>query len=341
MSRIWEVVFIQDVFPQVCEEKFLVIYHKVHHLALEVICCVLHRHLKSPPYAVIQTPVVLFNIENIWRSSLKWWVYHYSREVYWHFNILTFPPLVASTTFVSVLTHFSFFSLHPISLTPYPHGLWWHLNLFITTQVIISFSGYPLSSTSKTKDILVNSCLMLHSFWPPVMWSQNPHNKCRRALELKPIPSLWTSENRNRWPLELRPVATSVVWSTCHPANNDNVLYEIGLNVKRHPMSLGHWIYEQRRICEAPRHNLPTDRIFNLQCLCLATIHHCYGAVKANFYHIKVQNNAPYMACNVYTYHVCYKDPDFLECLVVNYNITLYVKYGFHPHSNQCSTMTC
>ena len=65
MSRIWVVIFIQDVFPQICEEKFLVIYQKAHHLSLEVICCVLHRHLKSPPYAVIQTPVVLFNLENI------------------------------------------------------------------------------------------------------------------------------------------------------------------------------------------------------------------------------------------------------------------------------------
>ena len=98
-------------------------------------------------------------------------------------------------------------------------------------------------------------------------------------------------------------------------------------------MSLGHWIHEQQRIWEAPRHTLPTDRILNLQCLCLATIHHCYGAVKANFYCIKVQHNAPYMACNVYTYHVCYKDPDFLECLVTNYDVTVYVKYGFHPHS--------
>ena len=62
---IWEVVFIQDMFPQVCEKKFLVIYHKAHHLSLEVICCVLHGHLKSPPYAVIQTLVVLFNLENI------------------------------------------------------------------------------------------------------------------------------------------------------------------------------------------------------------------------------------------------------------------------------------
>ena len=165
------------------------------------------------------------------------------------------------------------------------------------------------------------------------MWSWNPRNRHRGPLELKPIPSLWTSEDRNRRPLELQPVATSVIWSACHPTNKDLVLHEIGLHFKRHAMSLGCWIHEQQRIWEAPRHTLPTDRILNLQCLCLTTIHRCYGAVKANFYCIKVQHNAPYMACNVYTYHVCYKDPDFLECLVTNYDVMVYVKYGFHPHS--------
>ena len=65
MSRIWEVVLIQNMLPQVCEEKFLVIYHKAYNLSLEVICCVFHRHLEPPPNAVVQTSVVLFNLENI------------------------------------------------------------------------------------------------------------------------------------------------------------------------------------------------------------------------------------------------------------------------------------
>ena len=98
-------------------------------------------------------------------------------------------------------------------------------------------------------------------------------------------------------------------------------------------MSLGRWIHEQQRIWEAPRHTLPTDSILNLQCLCLATIHRCYGTITITFYHIKVRDNAPYMACNFYTNHVCYKDPDFLECLVTNDDVMVYVKYGFHPHS--------
>ena len=133
-------------------------------------------------------------------------------------------------------------------------------------------------------------------------------------------------------PLEYRPTSVSVTWSPLIPADVNDVNHEIGFHMKVHPMSVGRWIHEQQQISNAPRHNFPI--LIHLQHLCLDTIHRCYRVMKTNYYHLNIHTNTPFMACNVYTYHICYKDPEYLDCLLTCYDITVYVKYGFHPLSN-------
>ena len=152
-------------------------------------------------------------------------------------------------------------------------------------------------------------------------------------------PIMWTNSNQDKemppWhPLEIRPTCVSVTCSPLIPVDVNDVNHEIGFHMKVRPMSVGRWIHEQQQIWKAPRHNFPIRKVINLQRLCLDTIHRCYRAVKTNYYHLNVCTSAPYMACNVYTYHVCYKDPEYLDCLLTCYDVTVYVKYGFHPLSN-------
>ena len=136
----------------------------------------------------------------------------------------------------------------------------------------------------------------------------------------------------------MKPTSASVMWSPLTPHDMNDVSHEIGIHIKVGPMSVGRWIHEQQQIWNAPRHSFPTRKTLNLQCMCLDTIHRCYGAVKTNYYHLSVWFNAPYMACNLYTYHVCYKDPDYLDCLLTCYDVTVYVKYRFHPLSHVVQT---
>ena len=67
--------------------------------------------------------------------------------------------------------------------------------------------------------------------------------------------------------------------------------------------------------------------------MCLDTIHRSYGVFKTEYHKLDIHDNYPFFICNTYTYHVGFKDPDYPESLIQNYDLVLYVKYGLHPDS--------
>ena len=153
------------------------------------------------------------------------------------------------------------------------------------------------------------------SSWPRI---REPH-------EFPPF----TSWHPHKW----APGSDGVMWTECSPNHLDKLQHEFGIKVKPRPMQLGHWIREQRKTRLTPRHSYPTSKFLNLQRICLDTLHRSFGPIKLTTFRFDVHSHFPFVFCNAYTYNICFKDTDYPDCLMLNYELTVFVKYGLHPLS--------
>ena len=133
----------------------------------------------------------------------------------------------------------------------------------------------------------------------------------------------------------------TVMWTECSPNYPDHLQHEFGFKIKLRPMQLGCWIREQRKTRLTPRHSYPTSKFLSLQCICLDTVHHSFGPTKLAHFRLDTHFHAPFVLCNVYTYNICFKDTEYPDCLILNYELTVFVKYGFHPLSLYLRDRSC